>query len=271
MEILRSFVYLDTVALNDYLSSVFGHIYDEESVTEKSTGSYDGSLSAGVGPVTAKTGGKKESEVQKSHTAKLGEAAKFQKLYGFLHTQKSFGYHEAMDADTWGSFGRNTLLEAAVNLRFSKLSQMFEMVDSVSELGNIFEQVSGQSVIDSSAIEAISGFKRLSILQNNKGVNCVMPFIRNDDYKLIATLKTEFMRTTVENMAGEITVFGKITRLLQPNERFEMVDFLPDFQKMPLNREQKRNMPKKSQISPPELKDTIKGPAAIVNVLAIYK
>lgn len=271
MDILRSFVYLDVVALNDYLSSLIGPIYDEESIIEKKSGGFDGSIGGGIGGISAKVGGKKGSEIQTSHTAKLTDAAKFQNLYNLLFENDSFQYFETMDKETWSALKRNSIVEAVVNLRFSKLSQMFEIVDSISQYGDIVEKVSGQSVIDNQAIEAISGFKMLSALEKNKGIPCVMPFIMNNEYKLIATLQTEFMRSTKESMSGELTVFGKITRILGEKDKFELVELIPGLDKIPMNREQKRKMPKKNIMSPPELKDTIKGPAAIISPLAIYK
>lgn len=267
--LLRDFLYLDTHLVESYLSAVEGALYDE-TIVERSEKLGGGGISAGIGPISA--GAKKESVtgVEITKRARMTDASRFQRLYAALETEETCGYHETMSEETWAQFGRNTLLEAVVTARFSKISEMSRTVASLTPLAEAYAVATGQSPIDEKAKEAIQGIKALEQSQSNKGVPCVLAFTGSPEYKLVAYLNPAYLMVPHTEMVGELNVFCKIQRKLGPDESLELVEFLPDLSGLPLNREQRRKLAKQPS-TPPELLDTISGPAAVVVPIAIYR
>lgn len=269
--VLRWFLYIDTQSIDDYLSAIEGEMYDEETIKITESSNSNKGIGGKVGPVKGDLGSSKNSETERSRIGRLTDAAKFQKLYKYLSDIDAFGYHETMDTDTWSKFTRNTIIEAAVDPRFSKLVGFSTLADQMSGLGDLISAFSEKEILDDKTMNAISGMKMLGEMQNKGGLPCVMPFIGNHDFKLIAKINKDLLKSTLESLTGEVTVFAKIQRIITKDEKYELVDLIPELNNIPMNREQRRSMPKKSELNPKELKDTIKGPAAIITPIAIYK
>jgi len=62
----------------------------------------------------------------------------------------------------------------------------------------------------------------------------------------------------------------KIQRKLQKGQNIKLDEIFEDLKNMPLNREQRRKLPK-SMDNPEVIKDVIKGPAFVVIPVAVYQ
>ena len=70
-------------------------------------------------------------------------------------------------------------------------------------------------------------------------------------------------------------MFGKGSKIaeiiaLPKGQRIKWDEIFNDVKKLPLNREQRRKMPKNMD-NPQELKDIVKGPALIIIPIAVYQ
>jgi hypothetical protein len=66
-------------------------------------------------------------------------------------------------------------------------------------------------------------------------------------------------------------VLCKIQRKLSKGEKIELDEIFEQFQNIPMNREQRRKLPKKDLKNPKEFKDVINGPALTASVIAVYQ
>jgi hypothetical protein len=187
-----------------------------------------------------------------------------------LEQENSFGYYELIDPEIWTGFKRNTIIEGIGSFRFSKMEEMVGLIDQFSTLAGVMETATGKTPIDESASEAIKGFKALEKTQQGKGIPTVFSFINSPEYKFVSYLNPIYLKVPKEQMIGEINIFCKVQRILAKNEKIELVDLIPNLKNLNLNRNQRRNLPKNTS-APPEIKDTIKGPAAVVIPIAIYR
>jgi len=265
-------MYFDTQLVEDYLAAIKGEIYEEETIVEKEENVGGGSIGAKVAGVGGE--GKKEKttgrEVRKR--VKKTDSSLFQDLYSTLESEDAFDYYETIIQKKWENIKRNSLLEVNVSARFSKLEGLTDLVEQMGSLVNLVETTTGQNIIDDEAEKAIKGLKGLGQLQDNKGIPCVFNFESSSEYKLISYLNPKFLKVEKEQMIGELTLFCKVQRKLAEDEEFELVDLFSSFKNLNLNREQRREIDFPEDIStPPELSDTVKGPAAIVIPVAIYR
>ena len=76
------------------------------------------------------------------------------------------------------------------------------------------------------------------------------------------------------NFIGEkdtiIYLLCKIIRKVPKGQSIKLDEIFDDIKKLPLNRAQRRNMPKNMD-NPAELRDVIKGPALVVLPIAVYQ
>lgn len=267
--ILRNFLYLDKQLVDDYLSSIEGGLY-EETIVEKTQSVGGGNIEGGIG--IFKGSGKKESSngTEVTRQVKKTDSANFQRLYAYLEKENSFGYYELITQETWTGFGRNAIIEGIGSFRFSKMEDMIGLVNQLDSLAGVMEAATGQTLIDESALESIKGFKALEKIQQDKGIPTVFSFVSSPEYKLVSYLNPIYLKVPKEQMIGEINIFCKIQRILPKNEKIELVELMPSLKNLNLNRNQRRNLPKDTS-APPEIKDTIKCPAAVVIPIAIYR
>ena len=164
------------------------------------------------------------------------------------------------------------MLEVNVSARFSIFDGLTDLVEQMGSLANMMETTTGQNIIDNDAAVAMEGLKSLGQMQSNKGISCVFNFKSSPDYKLISYLSPKYLRVEKDQMIGELTLFCKVQRLLTEEEEFELVDLFSGFKNLGLNREQRRKLDFPEDLAmPDELSDTVKGPAAIVIPIAIYR
>lgn len=79
------------------------------------------------------------------------------------------------------------------------------------------------------------------------------------------------MKYQQSDFVGQFYVLCKVQSKIQKGKSIYLDEMLEDIKKLPLNREQKRNIKKKELSNPKELKDQIKGPALIALPIAIYR
>ncbi|MDQ3398802.1 MAG: hypothetical protein M3511_13745 [Deinococcota bacterium] len=272
--VLRSFLYLDQQAVNDYLAALGEDVQDEsvKATTEKS-----GSLSGEGSLSILKGGGKTESKEVRESTKSVvyTDAAKFQRLYAGLEKDEAFGYYEFMDGEVWDTVRRNTLLELSVDLSLSKLGNFSALSAELTNLSNISEAFTGQTLLDSSAQQMVSGIESLAQMEAGEGIPILMNLVDSPEYKFAAYLTPDFLRVEKHRLAGQVTVFCKVQRKLTPGEKFDLFNPLKLMEKLQTkaNRKQRRATGKSEPKTefPEEFRDTIKAPGAIVTPVAIYK
>ena len=126
-----------------------------------------------------------------------------------------------------------------------------------------------QEILDQNATEAINGFSALSQLKAGKEIACVFEF-EDKQFPLIASLDESFFRCEQDRFVGQAYLLCKVIKKIPKGQSIKLDEIFDDAKKLPLNRAQRRNMPKNME-NPVELRDVIKGPALVVLPIAFYQ
>lgn len=269
---LRNFLYLNTKIINDYLSAIDGYVYNEEAQSiAKST---EDAMKAG-GNIKLLSGegthaGKTEEEITRS--VQISDAAKFDKVFKYLQDgdeDEQIKYYECLSEEIFNDLCRDDFLEVLVTARFSKMKELTDTVKKLSELATVIQGITDQQLLDKQAKEAVAGFSALGELQSGKSISCVFSF-EDGKYPLVAYLDEDYFKCDQENFVGESYMVCKVLRKIQKGQSVKLDEIFDDIKKIPMNRQQRRNLPK-SMENPEILRDVIKGPALVVVPIAVYQ
>lgn len=268
---LRNFLYLNTKVVEDYISTIDGYTYDEEaqaiamSNENNVNGRVGGSLFGGSGAHT----GKKEEEIKRS--VRINDASKFDRIYKYLESDEDEGlkYYEGLNEEIYNELCRDDFLEVLVTARFSKMKEITDSVMKIAELAAAIQPLTDQTLLDQEATKAINGFAALGQFKSGKEISCVFEF-EDGQYPMVAYLDENYFRCTQDSFIGQAYLLCKIIRKVPKGQDLKLDEIFDDIKKLPLNRAQRRNMPKNMD-NPAELRDIVKGPALVVLPIAVYQ
>lgn len=268
---LRNFLYLNTKVVEDYIAAIDGYTYDEEfqAISTSKENAVSGKGGIGVASGNGSHAGKQSEEVKRS--VHISDAAKFEKIYKYLHSddEDGFKYYEFISETEYDNLYRDDFLEVLVTARFSKMKELANSVKKIAELAKAFETITDQQILDEKASEAVNGFFALDQMKSGKEISCVFEF-EDGNYPLVAYLDESYFRCEQDNFVGQAYLLCKIIRKIPKGQSIKLDEIFDDIKKMPLNRAQRRTMPKNMD-NPAELRDVIKGPALVVLPIAVYQ
>lgn len=268
---LRNFLYLNTKVIEDYIAAIDGYTYDEEaqSISTSSESCVEGKGTLGIATGQGIRTGMKAEEVKRS--VKISDAAKFDRIYNYLQDDETDGlkYYEFITEEEYNKLRRDDFIEVLVTARFSKMKALTDSVVKFAELANILETFTEQNILDKEAKEAVNGFAALGQLGSDKAISCVFEF-EDNKIPLVADLNQSFFRCEQSNFVGQAYLLCKVIRKIPKGQSIKLDEIFDDIKKLPLNREQRRKMPKEME-NPTEVRDVIKGPALIVSPIAVYQ
>lgn len=268
---LRNFLYLNTRVVEDYIAAIDGYTYDEES---QAIATSDENTLAGKGAIGIASGngshiGKQSEEIKRS--VRINDAAKFEKIHKYLKSDEDDGlkYFEFLSDTDYDALYRDDFLEVLVTARFSKMKALTDSVKKIAELAAVFETITDQQILDKKTTEAVNGFSALGQMKSGKEITCVFEF---DDgkYPLVAYLDESYFRCGQDSFVGQAYLLCKVVRKVPKGQNIKLDEIFDDVKKLPLNRAQRRTMPKNME-NPAELRDIIKGPALVVLPIAVYQ
>jgi len=268
---LRNFLYLNTKVIEDYIASIDGYTYDEESqaIATSSEKAVGGKAGGGFISGNGTHAGKQAEEIKRS--VKISDAAKFEKIYKYLQSNDDDGlkYYEFLSDEVYAELGRDDFLEVLATARFSKMRELADSVSKIAELATVFEAITDQKLLDKKTSEAFNGITTLGQLKSGKGIVCVFEF-EDGKFPLIAHLDESYFRCGKENFVGQAYLLCKVIRKIPKGQSVKLDEIFDDIKKLPLNRAQKRKMPKNMD-NPEGIRDIVKGPAFVVLPVAVYQ
>lgn len=268
---LRNFLYLNTKLIEDYIATIDGYTYDEEyrATAVSSENALAGKGAIGIISGNGSHAGKQSEEVKRS--VHISDAAKFEKIYKYLKSDEDDGlkYIEYLSEADYDVLHRDDFLEVLVTARFSKMKELTDSVKKITELATALERNTNQQILDEKATEAMNGFLALGQMKSGKEISCVFEF-DNGKYPLVAYLDGNCFRCVQDSFVGQAYLLCKIIRKVPKGQSIKLDEIFDDIKKLPLNRTQRRNMPKNMD-NPVELRDIIKGPALVVLPIAVYQ
>ena len=268
---LRNFLYLNTKVVEDYIAAIDGYTYDEETqeVATSNENAVTGKGALGVASGSGSHTGKQSEEIKRS--VRISDAAKFEKVHKYLRSDEDDGlkYYEFLTDEDYTGLYRDNFLEVLVTARFSKMKEITDSVKKFAELAAVLETVTDQKLLDKKATEAVQGFLALGQMKSGKEIACVFEF-EDGKHPLVAYLDENYFRCGQDNFVGQAYLLCKIIRKVPKGQSIKLDEIFDDIKKLPLNRAQRRNMPKNMD-NPAELRDVIKGPALVVLPIAVYQ
>lgn len=268
---LRNFLYLNTKVIEDYVAAIDGYTYDEESqaIATSSENALAGKGTFGIASGSGSHTGKQSEEIKRS--VYISDAAKFEKVYKYLRSdeESALKYFEVLIDPNYENLHRDDFLEVLVTARFSKMKELTDSVMKIAEMTAVFETIIDQQILDQKAIEAIKGFSVLGRMKSGKEIACVFEFV-GGKHPIVAYLDESYFRCAQDNFVGQSYLLCKIIRKIPKGRSIKLDEIFDDFKRLPLNRAQRRNMPRNMD-NPEELRDVIKGPALVVLPIAVYQ
>lgn len=152
---------------------------------------------------------------------------------------------------------------------FAKTSLSTGVVSSQDSLAEMFETITQQSLLDTKSEEAINGISLFGSLKSENGISCVFSF-EDGAFPLVAHLNENNFKCELSQFVGLFYMLCKIQKKIVKGQSVKLDEIFEDIKKLPLNREQRRKMPKNLD-NPDIIRDVIKGPALQVIPIAIYQ
>ena len=266
---LRNILYVDSNALNNYVSQIDGYTYEEATIVDTVTNDKSGKVGIGIQKFSAEGNLGKQNSESLTKNAKITDASKLDKVIKFLNNEGELKYYECIDETIWGEICRDDFLEVLVTPRFSKIEEMTDAAKQLKKLADIFQPFVDKPMIDSKAEEALNGFETLSKVKKENSITCVFNF-EDKKYPLVAYLNEDFLKISKEQFISQSYMFCKVQKKIQKGESIALDEIFENFKSLAINREQRRKMPKDLS-NPKAIRDKIKGPALVVIPIAIYQ
>lgn len=268
---LRNFLYINTKLLDDYIAAIDGYVYEEETQTINETNQKSGGTRAGIPIISGEAKIEVQSVEGTQRKVRISESAKFEKIYKFLSSNEEakLKYYEFLSEEYFNNLYRDDFLEVLVTARFSKTKELSDTMKKLNSLAGFFEDVTEQKILDKKTKEALHGLSTLSDLKSGKEISCVFSF-NDNKYPIISYLDEDYFKCSQEQFIGEFYMLCKIQRKIPKGQTIQLDEIFEDFKKIPLNRAQRRNLPKNMD-NPEIIRDIIEGPAIQVIPIAIYQ
>lgn len=270
MNKLRNFLYLNTNLIDGYLSAIDGFLYDEETQEEHSNTQKEGTIDGGIHVL--KGSGKLNSTQDTGITrnVRITDSAKFQRVYDYLSSEENIPYYEMLSQETWDNINREDFIEILVTARFSKIKEWSKAARTISNLASAFEGLTDETLLDQNAKKAISVLNALENAKQSNQISCVFTFVSDPAFPMVAYLDQQYFKIPEDDFVGEFYVLCKVQRKIPKGQKIELDEIFESIKNIPMNREQKRKMPKNIS-NPKEFKDVINGPATVIVPIAIYQ
>ncbi|WP_033116522.1 DUF6414 family protein [Intestinimonas butyriciproducens] len=268
---LRNFYYINKKLLEDYISAIEGYIYEEETQKVSETSQKAAGAKAGALGITGDGKCEKRSSEEKERKVRISDAAKFERLFAYLSDSEDtpLRYYEMLNTDIFDGLHRDDFIEVLVTPRFSKMKELSDTVKKISSLAEVFETITHQSILDKKSEEAITGISALGNLKSESEISCVFSF-EDNLFPLVARLDESYFKCELSQFVGQFYMLCKIQKKIPKGQSVKIDEIFEDMKKLPLNREQRRKMPKNLD-NPDIIRDIVKGPALQVVPIAIYQ
>lgn len=283
--ILRDYMYLDTGRLQDYMSSLDAGVIEEFTETNRSQTDKEGKAGlkasiAGAG-VDAGAGGRSEEETTRERTVRVRAQNMFNRIYDELDENDAIKVFDEEVSLTLDKVRRKEVVEITGSFAPSPLN---DMIDSILNLMNIMEEMGFvEEAGDPQTQQAIRALAM--IFRGDEGKEEVPMVSRveqnadlEDNISVVFLAKSRFIVVDQEDFEGDMTVFGKVQKLVPEGESIDLFDFL----KLPkvIRREAnlKEELFKMFETWPKELggpiareSTEVQGPALVVTPVAVYE
>lgn len=270
---LRSFLYLNTSIVDDYLASLYGSVsIGPVEETETSGKKKGGGVNSG--PAKLEYGANSSLAVTRSQL--VNEAGKFQQLYAYLAERDVIRFINSVE-DVFEDLEVNDIVEIDAEVALPEFLLATHGTKGLDSIVNAMSQVA--EISNHETLNNREDLDRISILRDlldSEETPIVFNVPEDYDYEFTATLKNSFLKVDPVDIQTNATVFGKVRKLLHEGDSVPLVSLdkgldalianQPDFQ---MTRRQKREAMKKLKKTDTTL-EKVEGPGVVLLPIAIF-
>lgn len=266
---LRHFLYINSKMIDDYVATIDGFINElcKQTINTSIAQSAKGTTGVGNDRPIREVFNNKNEEIK--NEGRVSEAVRFDKIYTYLSENDEIEYYENFSEEIYSKLKRDDFIEVLVKPRFSKMKNVADTAKKFNDLVSCVEKFMDSKLMDDKTQRAISGLNALGNMNDKKQISCVFNF-EDSKIPLVAYLDESYFQCEQERFVGQSYMLCKIQKKISEGQTIKLDEIFDDIKKLPLNREQRRKMPR-TMANPKEIKDVIKGPALVVIPVAIYQ
>ena len=176
---LRKFLYLDKEFINDSLGAILWEEY-ETTIVEKISNKIFAGVNAGMDVLKGNGKIGREKNIETTKKVIVTDSMKFQLLYDEVKSyQEGKIYYDYITPDIWEDFEKDDIIEIVVNLEFSKIINIGNIVKNLKGLNSIAERLTGQSYIKPNDIKKVDTITELAENEKTEKIPCLMKFIND--------------------------------------------------------------------------------------------
>jgi hypothetical protein len=268
LDMLRRFAYLDSKALDDYVSALADGLRLSRR-QEGRTGSSDGG-SLGVKGIGAQ--GSKESSGTESIEASDTPPARFARLLTLAEADPDpSGWLDMGSGDELSGAGFGALLDFEFELHVPDFVNMLGQAGQLQGIGDLLTVMQSLGSIVGEDVTDLPNADEVGAMANFAQGMDVKPVIIGEcdesEWKFAATLNPDYLNAELATLEAPFRVTAKVGKVIRPGEH-KLLMIMPGASMLP--REQRRAMEKKGPEDESERDWFIEGPARPLDVLAIY-
>lgn len=278
--ILRDYMYLDTGRLQDYLSSLDPGVIEEFTETTRSQSDKEGRAGVkanvfGAG-VDAGAGGRSEEESTREQTVRINAQHMFSRIYDELVKNDSLKVFDEDESLALDGVRRREVVEITRSFAPSPLN---DMIDSILNLMNLMEEMGFvEEMGDPQTQQAVRALGMIFRGDEGKEEVPMVSRAEQNDAAVVFLAKSRYILGDQEDFEGEMTVFGKVQRLVPEGKSIDLFDFL----KLPRAVRGEANLRERlfemfgswpKELGGPIARESteVKGPALVVTPVAVYE
>lgn len=272
---LRNFLFLDTDALNDYLSTLEGALVEgpiTETETTKSESS--GKLGAGFGLLNVQGGLGSGGSSEIKRTLATTDAARFQLLFSLLEdstdTDTQIQKLEAFDEGIWKQLSRGELLEVQSDIVLPKAFHTIQAMNNIVPFVEMMSALGQDPLVETNARMGFEFMRMAAQEMSTKQIPLTFECIGAPGFRFATSLPRKYIRCEISDLQGEATVFGKIQRIIPKGQQYESLNLLSALTSLPTMTTQQKQKATRD-LAKQGMVEIVRGPAIVLAPVAIYR
>jgi len=220
---LREFAYFDREKVEDFLSALVGGLPSESrSAGRDISPAVDTGLDLKVAHVERRGA---ETQLSWEEIRTATPASIFDELHRLLDEQDAIRRLEGFQESDWTALHDGGLVELRCTIEPSAVETLFELIKRLGKLLPLFapEQAHDPQWQQMLAYLDILGAEK----RDSYNVRLVPVGAPTSRHTFVASLETSKMRVSIDELAGEYAVLGRIQRKLKRGESFELFSLMP--------------------------------------------
>jgi hypothetical protein len=203
----------------------------------------------------------------------LSAPAKFQRFHAALAEQGSVTQLNALDLPAWRQLRRGDVLEIESSIQTLRHFLMEEATEVAGPLAKLMPLFGQDPMAEPGMKEKLEAAGGVAEMLGKEDVPLLFHAIETPKFQFIAYLSRQYLRCRPSGLRGTWVVFGTVQQVIPPGERYTISVINPglDMAMTQMNRQQRRKANSTATPQNTNKGETVKGPAIIVEAIAVYR